>query len=216
MLAHVIALELAGWAVLKYFGSGWMPYCFAVCLLVTAQVGQLNLRHHQCGARALFGSNECAAASVPVSRRHGHADMRHITGTGRLAAARPRPPIGLQKPRAEFVCPPLCHHTPQSGVLCLVELPPLPAPRKAQHRRSGPRYASLHVFAVARGKSSAAVLCAGGAWAAISVLSRAGDCGDIAFMCCFWTCVDADATDLSEEAFNKVPVDCAGIDKRRE
>jgi hypothetical protein len=39
MLAHVIALELAGWAVLKNFGSGWLPYCFAVCLLVTAQVG---------------------------------------------------------------------------------------------------------------------------------------------------------------------------------
>ena len=38
MLAHVIALELAGWAVLKYLGSSWLPYTLAVCLLVTAQV----------------------------------------------------------------------------------------------------------------------------------------------------------------------------------
>jgi hypothetical protein len=38
MLAHVIALELAGWAVLKYLGSSWLPYALAVCLLVTAQV----------------------------------------------------------------------------------------------------------------------------------------------------------------------------------
>lgn len=38
MLAHVIALELAGWAVLNFFGSSWLPYTIAVCLLVTAQV----------------------------------------------------------------------------------------------------------------------------------------------------------------------------------
>jgi hypothetical protein len=41
-------------------------------------------------------------------------------------------------------------------------------------------------------------------------------CGDDTFMCSVWTCVDADATDVSGEAFNSVPVDCAGIDKRRE
>jgi hypothetical protein len=38
MLAHVILLELAGWAVLKYVGTSWLPYAAAVCLLVTAQV----------------------------------------------------------------------------------------------------------------------------------------------------------------------------------
>ena len=38
LLVHVLLLELAGWAVLKYVGTGWLPYTIAVCLLVTAQV----------------------------------------------------------------------------------------------------------------------------------------------------------------------------------
>jgi len=37
LLAHVIVLELAGWAVLKHFGSSWLPYCIAVAPLVAAQ-----------------------------------------------------------------------------------------------------------------------------------------------------------------------------------
>jgi hypothetical protein len=38
LLVHVLLLELAGWAVLKYVGTSWLPYTIAVFLLVTAQV----------------------------------------------------------------------------------------------------------------------------------------------------------------------------------
>ena len=46
LLVHVLLLEFAGWAVLKYVGTGWLPYTIAVCLLVTAQVLPLAFLCH--------------------------------------------------------------------------------------------------------------------------------------------------------------------------
>mmetsp|Transcript_37690 Transcript_37690/g.89141 ORF Transcript_37690/g.89141 Transcript_37690/m.89141 type:complete len:491 (+) Transcript_37690:42-1514(+) len=55
MLFHVIALELAGWAVLFYFGRGWVPYTAAVLLLVVAQA-QAGWLQHDFGHLSVFKS----------------------------------------------------------------------------------------------------------------------------------------------------------------
>jgi fatty acid desaturase len=57
MLAHIILLELAGWAVLKYLGTSWPSYCLAVCLLVTAQA-QAGWLQHDFGHLSVFESRE--------------------------------------------------------------------------------------------------------------------------------------------------------------
>ena len=57
MLAHIILLELAGWAVLKYLGTSWPSYCLAVCLIVTAQA-QAGWLQHDFGHLSVFESRE--------------------------------------------------------------------------------------------------------------------------------------------------------------
>lgn len=37
-MVHIVLLDAAGWAIMWYFGTGWIPYTAAALCLVTAQV----------------------------------------------------------------------------------------------------------------------------------------------------------------------------------
>ena len=117
MLAHVIALELAGWAVLKHLGTTWMPYLLAVALLVTAQA-QAGWLQHDLGHLSVFKSRElnllchrfviihlkvCSSAV-----RENVLVTLYADDTDELASACPC-----------VACP------PAGGVVCVVELPTL-------------------------------------------------------------------------------------------
>ena len=40
-LVQIIAFEVAGWATLYTFGTGWLPVACAICLIAVSQVRSL-------------------------------------------------------------------------------------------------------------------------------------------------------------------------------
>jgi fatty acid desaturase 2 (delta-6 desaturase) len=57
MLAHIILLEVAAWYTLSTFGTGWLPYCSAVVMLVVAQA-QAGWLQHDFGHLSVFKSRD--------------------------------------------------------------------------------------------------------------------------------------------------------------
>ncbi|GFO18485.1 fatty acid desaturase 2 [Plakobranchus ocellatus] len=39
-MAHILFLDWASWAILYYFGTGWIPYIFSMLAITTVEVGQ--------------------------------------------------------------------------------------------------------------------------------------------------------------------------------
>ena len=40
-LGHILALDVLGWFVMWYFGTGWLPYLTSAFLLLVVQVGEI-------------------------------------------------------------------------------------------------------------------------------------------------------------------------------
>ncbi|XP_067929680.1 acyl-CoA 6-desaturase-like [Watersipora subatra] len=53
---HIVVFDIASYLVLRYYGSGWIPWMISITLFTTAQV-QMGWHHHDAGHLSIFKNN---------------------------------------------------------------------------------------------------------------------------------------------------------------